>query len=225
MLTKTRRGSLPKLWNSTQNKSIWMQKKEERRARVALVDKTEETTSRTTALEGTGNAGNTAVDVFKDEGISTTTKVSCSANIASSKKLALNKTSRSLSLKQKYVQTSHKPAAEGASTNASASDGTTLSWLSASDYSDPQGQVQGPFRFSPPEMRVWLVAGHFDGALSIRRGAEGGFVHLETLYHDITTALLDNAIPEVDWDYSNSKDPRPCRLRLRNSGRKETSQL
>ena len=62
-------------------------------------------------------------------------------------------------------------------------------------YSDPQGNVQGPFRGE--EMRQWLEAGYFKGDLPISQQTTGQFIPLASIFPDLSIAFLASA-REVD---------------------------
>lgn len=54
-------------------------------------------------------------------------------------------------------------------------------------YSDPQGNIQGPFRGD--EMRQWLEAGYFKGDLPISQQAGGPFIALSVIFPQIEVAF------------------------------------
>lgn len=54
-------------------------------------------------------------------------------------------------------------------------------------YSDPQQNIQGPFRGE--EMRQWLEAGYFKGDLPISQQSSGPFVPLSTVFPDLSVAF------------------------------------
>lgn len=54
-------------------------------------------------------------------------------------------------------------------------------------YSDPQGNVQGPFRGD--EMRQWLEAGYFKGDLPISQQTTGQFIPLASIFPDLSIAF------------------------------------
>lgn len=54
-------------------------------------------------------------------------------------------------------------------------------------YSDPQKNIQGPFRGE--EMRQWLEAGYFKGDLPISQQPGGPFHPLSTLFQDVSSAF------------------------------------
>jgi GYF domain len=54
-------------------------------------------------------------------------------------------------------------------------------------YSDPQGNVQGPFRGE--EMRQWLEAGYFKGDLPISQKTTGQFIPLANIFPDLSIAF------------------------------------
>lgn len=54
-------------------------------------------------------------------------------------------------------------------------------------YSDPQNNIQGPFRGE--EMRQWLEAGYFKGDLPISQQTTGPFVPLSALFPDLNHAF------------------------------------
>lgn len=69
-------------------------------------------------------------------------------------------------------------------------------------YSDPQGNVQGPFRGE--EMRQWLEAGYFKGDLPISQKTTGQFIPLSNIFPDLSIAFRsasdeanDNAAKEA----------------------------
>ncbi|CAJ1955860.1 unnamed protein product [Cylindrotheca closterium] len=62
-------------------------------------------------------------------------------------------------------------------------------------YSDPQNNVQGPFRGD--EMRQWLEAGYFKGDLPISQNPQGPFLPLSTLFPDLSVAFRA-AVQEVE---------------------------
>lgn len=55
-------------------------------------------------------------------------------------------------------------------------------------YSDPQGNIQGPFGGN--EMRQWLEAGYFKGDLPISQQPRGPFVPLQTIFSNLQAAFL-----------------------------------
>lgn len=57
-------------------------------------------------------------------------------------------------------------------------------------YSDPQGNIQGPFR--PEEMRQWLVAGYFKGDLPVSQDPNGTFLPLSSVFRDLNAAFVFN---------------------------------
>ena len=57
-------------------------------------------------------------------------------------------------------------------------------------YSDPQGNIQGPFR--PEEMRQWLVAGYFKGDLPVSQDPNGPFMALSSVFPDLNNAFVFN---------------------------------
>lgn len=61
-------------------------------------------------------------------------------------------------------------------------------------YSDPQGNIQGPFR--PEEMRQWLVAGYFKGDLPVCQNPKGPFVALSLVFPDLNSAFVFNGEPQ-----------------------------
>lgn len=64
-------------------------------------------------------------------------------------------------------------------------------------YSDPQNNIQGPFRGE--EMRQWLEAGYFKGDLPISQQPSGPFVPLSVLFPDLSMAfrvVADNGAKE-----------------------------
>lgn len=66
-------------------------------------------------------------------------------------------------------------------------------------YSDPQGNIQGPFRGD--EMRQWLEAGYFKGDLPISQQAGGPFIALSSIFQDLHVAFkvqnMDNSAQEA----------------------------
>lgn len=58
-------------------------------------------------------------------------------------------------------------------------------------YSDPQGNVQGPFRGE--EMRQWLEAGYFKGDLPISQQTTGQFIPLANIFPDLSIAFRASA--------------------------------
>jgi hypothetical protein len=65
-------------------------------------------------------------------------------------------------------------------------------------YSDPQNNIQGPFRGE--EMRQWLEAGYFKGNLPISQQPTGPFHQLSLLFPDLSVAFMarnDNAEEEA----------------------------
>ena len=58
-------------------------------------------------------------------------------------------------------------------------------------YSDPQGNIQGPFRGE--EMRQWLEAGYFKSDLPISQQQTGHFHPLSALFPDLSEAFVDPA--------------------------------
>ena len=63
--------------------------------------------------------------------------------------------------------------------------------ISADDpwyYSDPQGNIQGPFKAH--EMRQWLEAGYFKGDLPISQQQTGPFRPLQMLFPDLERAFM-----------------------------------
>jgi hypothetical protein len=65
-------------------------------------------------------------------------------------------------------------------------------------YSDPQNNIQGPFRGE--EMRQWLEAGYFKGNLPISQQNTGPFHQLSLLFPDLSVAFQarnDNAEEEA----------------------------
>lgn len=62
-------------------------------------------------------------------------------------------------------------------------------------YSDPQNNIQGPFRGD--EMRQWLEAGYFKGDLPISQSPQGPFLPLSTLFPDSSVAFRA-AVEEID---------------------------
>eukprot|EP00523_Entomoneis_sp_CCMP467_P010635 CAMPEP_0168738414 /NCGR_PEP_ID=MMETSP0724-20121128/10919_1 /TAXON_ID=265536 /ORGANISM="Amphiprora sp., Strain CCMP467" /LENGTH=1104 /DNA_ID=CAMNT_0008785753 /DNA_START=77 /DNA_END=3391 /DNA_ORIENTATION=+ len=55
-------------------------------------------------------------------------------------------------------------------------------------YSDPQQNIQGPFRGE--EMRQWLEAGYFKGDLPVSQDAAGPFRPLSAIYPDLSMAFM-----------------------------------
>lgn len=55
-------------------------------------------------------------------------------------------------------------------------------------YSDPQGNIQGPFRAN--EMRQWLEAGYFKGDLPVSQNQSGPFRPLQLIYPDLESAFI-----------------------------------
>ncbi|CAB9498286.1 GYF domain [Seminavis robusta] len=55
-------------------------------------------------------------------------------------------------------------------------------------YSDPQNNIQGPFRGD--EMRQWLEAGYFKGDLPISQQASGPFIVLSGIFPDLSVAFM-----------------------------------
>jgi GYF domain len=55
-------------------------------------------------------------------------------------------------------------------------------------YSDPQRNIQGPFRGE--EMRQWLEAGYFKGDLPISQEPTGPFRQLSTIFPDLSAAFM-----------------------------------
>ena len=55
-------------------------------------------------------------------------------------------------------------------------------------YSDPQGNIQGPFRSE--EMRQWLVAGYFKGDLPVCQDPNGPFLALSSVFLDLNNAFV-----------------------------------
>ena len=58
-------------------------------------------------------------------------------------------------------------------------------------YSDPQRNIQGPFR--PDEMRQWLLAGYFKGDLPVSQNPKGPFMALSGYFPDLNAAFIFNA--------------------------------
>ena len=58
-------------------------------------------------------------------------------------------------------------------------------------YSDPQQNIQGPFRGE--EMRQWLEAGYFKGDLPVSQDPTGPFRPLSVNYPDLSKAFMDPA--------------------------------
>lgn len=59
-------------------------------------------------------------------------------------------------------------------------------------YSDPQGNIQGPFRSE--EMRQWLEAGYFKGDLPISQQPNGSFVPLSRIFPDLSFAFVPSGL-------------------------------
>jgi len=55
-------------------------------------------------------------------------------------------------------------------------------------YSDPQGNIQGPFRSE--EMRQWLMAGYFKGDLPVCQDPNGPFLALSSVFPDLNNAFV-----------------------------------
>mmetsp|Transcript_20038 Transcript_20038/g.41899 ORF Transcript_20038/g.41899 Transcript_20038/m.41899 type:complete len:1092 (-) Transcript_20038:300-3575(-) len=55
-------------------------------------------------------------------------------------------------------------------------------------YSDPQQNIQGPFRGE--EMRQWLEAGYFKGDLPVSQDSSGPFRPLSAIYPDLSLAFM-----------------------------------
>ena len=55
-------------------------------------------------------------------------------------------------------------------------------------YSDPQGNIQGPFRSE--EMRQWLMAGYFKGDLPVCQDPNGPFLPLSSIFMDLNNAFV-----------------------------------
>lgn len=66
-------------------------------------------------------------------------------------------------------------------------------------YSDPQKNIQGPFRGE--EMRQWLEAGYFKGDLPISQQPSGPFHPLSTIFQDVSFAFrVPGLSADVDAD-------------------------
>lgn len=61
-------------------------------------------------------------------------------------------------------------------------------------YSDPHGNIQGPFR--PEEMRQWLEAGYFKGDLPVSQNPKGPFKPLSNIFLDLNAAFVFNEQPQ-----------------------------
>jgi len=84
-----------------------------------------------------------------------------------------------------------------AQSRANAQINPTLPWF----YSDPQNNIQGPFRGE--EMRQWLEAGYFKGDLPISQQPSGPFHPLSAIFPDLHMAF--KVIP-VDNNAQVAKD-------------------
>jgi hypothetical protein len=73
-------------------------------------------------------------------------------------------------------------------------------------YSDPQRNIQGPFRGE--EMRQWLEAGYFKGDLPICQQPTGPFHPLAALFPDLSKAFMARLGPNVEHEMAQAEEEK-----------------